>query len=115
MADAPTVDAVRAARARLGNLVETTPVRRLSSPLVERRLGKTEVILKEELFQRTGSFKPRGALCVMLDLPAEARDEVVSSEAFGHYVAEIWHDLREEASRGIRDDEARMLEQRAKR
>jgi len=72
MADAPSLDAIRAARVRLGDLVETTPVRRLVSPQVQRRLGKTEVFLKEELFQRTGSFKPRGALCVMLDLsPAE--------------------------------------------
>jgi len=34
---------------------------------------------------------------------------VVSSDAFGHYVAEIWHDLREEASRGIQDAEAQAL------
>ena len=40
---------------------------------------------------------------------------VVSSDAFGRYVAEIWHDLREEASRGIRDDESRVLEGRTKR
>jgi NitT/TauT family transport system ATP-binding protein len=33
---------------------------------------------------------------------------VVGSDAFGHYVAEIWHDLREEATRGIADDEARV-------
>jgi NitT/TauT family transport system ATP-binding protein len=40
---------------------------------------------------------------------------VVSSDAFGHYVAEIWQDLREEASRGIRDNEARLLHEGAKR
>jgi NitT/TauT family transport system ATP-binding protein len=28
-----------------------------------------------------------------------------SSDAFGHTVAQIWHDLREEASRGIEADE----------
>ena len=32
----------------------------------------TTVWMKEELFQRTGSFKPRGALSVMLDLDADA-------------------------------------------
>ena len=88
MADAPTLDAVRAARARLGDLVETTPVRRLGSPAVERRLGKTAVFLKEELFQRTGSFKPRGALCVMLDLsPAELRRGVTCVSAGNHAMA----------------------------
>jgi NitT/TauT family transport system ATP-binding protein len=52
---------------------------------------------------------------VDIHLPHPRDSEVVSSETFGHYVAEIWHDLREEASRGIRDDEARMLEQGGKR
>ena len=31
------------------------------------------------------------------------------SEAFGRYVAQIWSDLREEASRGMNDDESRAL------
>ena len=51
---------------------------------------------------------------VDIHLPHPRDSEVVSSDAFGHYVAEIWHDLREEASRGIRDDESRVLEGRAK-
>jgi NitT/TauT family transport system ATP-binding protein len=45
----------------------------------------------------------------MIDLPRPRTSEVVGSDAFGHYVAQIWSDLREEASRGIRDDEARAL------
>ena len=44
-----------------------------------------------------------------IDLPRPRTSEVVGSDAFGHYVAQIWSDLREEASRGIRDDEARQL------
>src|SRR5690242_16499680 len=85
MSDAPTLEAVRAARARLGELVVTTPIRRLSSPLVERRLGKTEVVLKEELFQRTGSFKPRGALTVMLDLSPEVLARGVTCVSAGNH------------------------------
>ena len=53
--------------------------------LVERRLGRTEVILKEELFQRTGSFKPRGALTVMMDLPAEALARGVTCVSAGNH------------------------------
>src|SRR5262249_27579888 len=34
--------------------------------------------------------------------------EIDSSEAFGRYVAQIWSDLREEASRGMLDDETQM-------
>ena len=52
---------------------------------------------------------------VDIDLPHPRDSEVVSSDAFGHYVAQIWHDLREEASRGIRDDETRVLRAGAKR
>jgi NitT/TauT family transport system ATP-binding protein len=44
-----------------------------------------------------------------IDLPRPRTSEVVGSDSFGHYVAQIWSDLREEASRGIRDDESRAL------
>jgi NitT/TauT family transport system ATP-binding protein len=46
---------------------------------------------------------------VDIDLPRPRTSEVVSSEAFGRYVAQIWSDLREEASRGMIDDESRAL------
>jgi NitT/TauT family transport system ATP-binding protein len=46
---------------------------------------------------------------VEIDLPRPRSSEIVSSEAFGRYVAQIWADLREEASRGLSDDEARAL------
>jgi NitT/TauT family transport system ATP-binding protein len=37
---------------------------------------------------------------VNIDLPRPRTSDIVSSDAFGHYVAEIWGDLREEASPG---------------
>jgi NitT/TauT family transport system ATP-binding protein len=46
---------------------------------------------------------------VDINLPRPRTSEIVSSEAFGRYVAQIWNDLREEASRGLRDDESRVL------
>jgi NitT/TauT family transport system ATP-binding protein len=42
-----------------------------------------------------------------IDLPRPRTSDIVSSDAFGHYVAEIWHDLRDEASRGLAEAEAR--------
>ena len=39
---------------------------------------------------------------VDIDLPRPRTSEIVGSEAFGRYVAQIWSDLREEASRGMR-------------
>ena len=44
---------------------------------------------------------------VDIKLPRPRTSEIVSSEAFGRYVAQIWSDLREEATRGMGDDEAR--------
>ena len=46
---------------------------------------------------------------VDIDLPRPRTSEIVSSDAFGRYVAQIWADLREEASRGMQDDESRKL------
>jgi NitT/TauT family transport system ATP-binding protein len=45
---------------------------------------------------------------VDIKLPRPRSSEIVSSEAFGRYVAQIWSDLREEASRGMRDDESHL-------
>ncbi|HTS23374.1 MAG TPA: ABC transporter ATP-binding protein [Casimicrobiaceae bacterium] len=70
----------------------------------------TEAVqLSDRVFVMT--YRPgRLKRSVEVRLPHPRDSAVVSSDAFGHYVADIWHDLREEASRGIRDDEARMLE-----
>jgi NitT/TauT family transport system ATP-binding protein len=56
------------------------------------------------------SYRPgRVKRIVDIKLPRPRTSEIVSSEAFGRYVAQIWSDLREEASRGMIDDEARAL------
>src|SRR6266576_1137997 len=47
---------------------------------------------------------------VKIDLPRPRTSEIVSSDTFGRYVAQIWSDLREEASRGLQDDEAAKLQ-----
>jgi NitT/TauT family transport system ATP-binding protein len=47
---------------------------------------------------------------VEIKLPRPRTSEIVSSEAFGRYVAQIWSDLREEASRGMIDDETHLRE-----
>jgi NitT/TauT family transport system ATP-binding protein len=46
---------------------------------------------------------------VVIDLPRPRTSKIVGSEGFGRYVAQIWSDLREEASRGMRDEEAHAL------
>src|SRR6476661_457126 len=91
----PTIDAIRANRARLGDLVITTPVRRLVDDAVEKAVGgETEVWLKEELFQRTGSFKPRGALSVMLDLDSDALARGVTGVSAGNHAISLGYSAR---------------------
>ena len=46
---------------------------------------------------------------VDIDLTRPRSSEIVSSEEFGRYVAQIWSDLREEANRGMRDEEKHAL------
>jgi NitT/TauT family transport system ATP-binding protein len=46
---------------------------------------------------------------VDIALPRPRSSEIVSSEAFGRYVAQIWSDLREEARLGLDDEEMRKL------
>jgi NitT/TauT family transport system ATP-binding protein len=45
---------------------------------------------------------------VEIKLPRPRTSEIVGSDDFGRYVAQIWADLREEATKGLKDDEARM-------
>src|ERR1700731_1957035 len=46
---------------------------------------------------------------VDIALPRPRSSEIVSSETFGRYVAQIWNDLREEASRGLQEQESEKL------
>jgi NitT/TauT family transport system ATP-binding protein len=50
---------------------------------------------------------------VDINLPRPRTSEIVGSEAFGRYVAQIWNDLREEASRGMKDEEEHVLHHEA--
>ena len=53
------------------------------------------------------SYRPgRVMRIVPIDLPRPRTPDVVGSPAFGAYVAEIWHDLRDEAQRGMAESEA---------
>ena len=93
--DVPTVEAIRANRARLGDLVVTTPVQNLVDDAVKAAIGDdTQLWLKEELFQRTGSFKPRGALSVMLDLDRDALARGVTALSAGNHAISLGYSAR---------------------
>jgi threonine dehydratase len=85
----PTLAQIRATAERLAGKILDTPVWRWQTGIVEEWFGDaTEVWLKLELFQRTGSFKLRGALncAAALDEAARARG-VVAVSAGNHAIA----------------------------
>ena len=66
------LESIREAAARTAPHLLRTPV--LSSRSLGERAG-VRLDLKCELFQKTGSFKPRGALNLVLALPPEQRSQ----------------------------------------
>lgn len=88
--DLPTLARIGDAHAALTGLVRETPVWRWESPAMADRLGPdTEVVLKLELFQQTGSFKARGALTVMRSLDAEQLRRGVTAVSAGNHAAAV--------------------------
>ena len=65
---------VEAARLAIGDRLHRTPV--MSSATLSTRVG-SRVVLKAELFQKTGSFKPRGVLTNLAALGDEQRQRGV--------------------------------------
>ena len=83
-----SLEDVRAARAVIGDRLHRTPI--MSSAWLGAQCG-ARVALKLELFQRTGSFKPRGVLNTLATLtPAERARGVISISAGNHAQAVAW-------------------------
>ena len=79
---AVTLDEVLAAREAIAGRLHRTPV--FTSATLSRHAG-AHVFLKAELFQRTGSFKPRGVLNKLASLSdAEKRRGVITISAGNH-------------------------------
>lgn len=83
----PQPDDVRRLSGRLRQWLVETPVMRCRN--LEHRLGRrTAITGKLEFLQRTGTFKPRGALATLLDLDSEPlRAGITAVSAGNHAVA----------------------------
>jgi threonine dehydratase len=85
-----TVVEILTTRERLNNFVVETPVWRWHNRDIEEWVGpETQVFLKLELFQHTGTFKPRGALTVMLNLDQAALDRGVTAVSAGNHAIAV--------------------------
>ena len=79
---------IEAAAKRIAGRVHRTPT--VSATTLGRLTG-TELFLKAELFQKTGSFKVRGVLNTVLTLPREALDRgLITLSAGNHGAALAW-------------------------
>ncbi|MGH9366799.1 MAG: threonine ammonia-lyase [Thermoanaerobaculia bacterium] len=80
---------IRAAAGRLAGRLHRTPL--LSASSLGERAGGVRLYLKCESFQKTGSFKPRGALNKILSLSSEERGRgLVTVSAGNHAQAVAW-------------------------
>ncbi len=73
---------VQIARIRISSFVMRTPT--ILSRTLSERLG-TNAYLKLELFQKTGSFKPRGAFNRMLQLTDEEKEQGIVAFSGGNF------------------------------
>lgn len=92
---APTPSDMRRMRQTLAPYVVETPVWLWDNGDAARYFGAgTEVFLKLELFQRTGTFKPRGALAVMLSLDDAALAKGVTAVSAGNHAIAVGYAAR---------------------
>lgn len=86
----PSIEDIRAARQRLGDRVRETPVWSWRGDAIERAAGNgTQVFLKLELFQFTGTFKARGALLNALALSDEQERRGVTAVSAGNHAVAV--------------------------
>lgn len=86
----PTLDEFATARRRLGHRVLETPVWHWRGREIEALVAPgTEVHLKLELFQKAGTFKPRGALLNMLALDQTALAAGVTAVSAGNHALAV--------------------------
>lgn len=88
--DTPSLKQIRDAREALGDLIVETPVWRWRGQGIDPLVGEdTEVFLKLELFQHTGTFKPRGALVNVLGLDRAALAKGVTAVSAGNHAIAV--------------------------
>ena len=85
-----TIDEIEKTRSRIARLVVKTPLHLWQGPeLADVVSEETKVFLKLELFQKTGTFKIRGALSVMLNLDQSLLEKGVTAVSAGNHAIAV--------------------------
>jgi threonine dehydratase len=88
--DVPNVAQMRAAAKSLAAHIVATPVQAWHGVQLEARLGApSQLILKLELFQRTGTFKVRAAMLNVLALTEDERQRGVTAVSAGNHAIAV--------------------------
>ncbi len=86
----PTLDQIKDTRRIIGPYINETPVYHWQSDEITRRLGAdTQVLLKLELFQRSGTFKARGALSNIVTLSVDEKARGVTAVSAGNHAIAV--------------------------
>ena len=86
MFDELSLEKIEETRERLGDRVDRTPAIQWQGSELKSKIGDdVEVFVKLELFQRTGTFKARGAMNVMLNLSKEQLAKGITAVSAGNH------------------------------
>jgi threonine dehydratase len=86
----PEVNAIRETRRRIDPYVLETPIWGWRNRYIAEIAGQdTQVLLKLELFQHTGTFKPRGALANMMGLERDELARGVTAVSAGNHAIAV--------------------------
>ncbi len=90
LSDPLTLPEIRASAAALQARIQRTPLHSLHGAQAQQEFGAdTQIYLKLELFQLTGTFKVRGALLNMLHLSPEAASRGVTAISAGNHAVAV--------------------------
>ena len=88
--ETPTLEQIEETRRLIGPHINETPVYRWRSNEIDNLVGaETEVFLKLELFQRSGTFKARGALSNISVLSDDQKQKGVTAVSAGNHAIAV--------------------------
>ena len=85
------LDSIESRYSDLSSSILRTPTTKLSSPFLSDLIQESEIYLKLECFQHSGTFKARGALSITKQIKKENKKfGITAASAGNHAIAAAW-------------------------